>query len=561
MDINIRIAGEAGQGVQTTGNLLVGALSDMGLHVASTKSYMSRIRGGLNWYDIRIGDEPLYAGRDDADVLVALSDGSWSVLAPEVTDGGVVLYDGEEPPELPEGSRGEFELLAIDLAAAAKEAGAPKIMANTVAAGSVYRFLGYDADPLCNHLGKVFKKKSDEVVEQNTACARKGFELAEEQAGAVDAPEPGGAPTVAYGGADTIGLAAAVAGVKLVSCYPMTPGTGTFNALASLSDRFGIVVEQAEDEIAAVNMLCGATYAGVPSLASTSGGGFALMAEGLSLAGIMELPIAVVVAQRPGPATGLPTRTGQQDLLFALNAGHGEFARAVYAPGTIEQCYELTRRALETAHASQTPALLLTDQYLQDMQRNIEPVSEEPETIDRAIVPGGKDYRRYAPSDDGVSPRAIPGGDAFVVVDSDEHTADGHITENLEAHLEQQNKRMRKLEGMRAGAIPPERYGPDDAETLLLCWGSTYGPVREAVDRLGAGDEPAAMLHFAQLWPLDDETVAEAIGSPDRLVCIEGNQTGQLATLLTQINAIGQCELLLRYDGMPFTAQWIIERL
>jgi len=553
MDLNVRIAGEAGQGVQSAGNLLVAALAQMGLHVVATQSYMSRIRGGLNWFDVRVADGPRFAGRDRADLLVALTDPAREILGGELADGGVVLYDGASV----DGT------VAIDFEAAAEEAGGEKVMANTVAAGAVFALLGCDIERLCDYLGTQFKKKGDAVVEANVRCARRGAELAGEHAGRFQAPRGGDAPTTLCNGAVAIAQAAAVAGAKVVTAYPMTPSTATFTHLAAVADRFGIVVEQAEDEIAAVNMICGAAYAGAPAMATTSGGGFALMAEGLSLAGIMELPIAIVIAQRPGPATGLPTRTAQQDLAFALHAGHGEFVRAIYAPGTVAQSYDLTRRALATAHRAQTPAIVLTDQFLQDLQTNAAPLPDEPDPIDRCILTDPPaEYARYAVTDDGVSPRAIPGGPALVVCDSDEHTPDGHITEDLDAHLAQQDKRLRKFDLLAADALEPEHYGPADAEALLICWGSTYGPCREAVDALVAAGQSAAMLHFAQVWPVRIGDIARAaIARAKRIVSVEGNATGQFAALCRQQGALAECELLLRYDGLPFTADTIVSRI
>ena len=552
MSVTIRIAGEAGQGVLTTGGLLVEAFAELGLHVAATRSYMSRIRGGLNWYDVRIGEEPLFAGTPKADLLVALTDAALDTLREEVVDGGLVLYNGAEAGDA----------IAIDLASVAKEVGGSELYVNTVATGAVLGLLGYDLDALEALLGKEFAKKGPEVVSANRACARKGAELVAGSAGTLQAPKPGGRAGSVYDGATAIGLSAATAGVKFVTAYPMTPGTATFAYLAGVADRYGIVVEQAEDEIAAVNMLCGAAYAGAPALTATSGGGFALMAEGLSLAGIMELPMLVVVAQRPGPATGLPTRTAQQDLSFALSAGHGEFPRAIFAPGSVRQCYDLTRRALATAHKFQTPVILLTDQFLQDLEQTVGELPDEPRPIDRHVVAEPADnYVRYELTDSGVSPRAIPGGAALVVCDSDSHTADGHLSEDLDAHVAQQDKRMRKLAGMTAEGLAPERYGPDRAETLLLTWGSTYGPAREAIDLLAAAGESAAMLHFAQLWPLDAQAVRAAIGEPGEIVSVEGNATGQLASLLRSIGALDDCELCLRYDGLPFTGIGLAERI
>jgi 2-oxoglutarate ferredoxin oxidoreductase subunit alpha len=544
--LTVRIGGAAGQGVQSAGDLLLEALAGLGLHVLAAKSYMSRIRGGLNWYDIRIGAEPLFGPPDKADVLVAMTEASRDLLGDEVSEGGVVLYDGEAPDDV----------LGLPLTETAKDVGGSALMANVVAAGAVFALLGYPVEALEDDLRDRFVKKGDDVIAANVACARRGAELVGDRAGSVGAPAASGAPGTVITGADALAIAAAEAGVKLVTAYPMTPGTGTFTALASLADEYGIVVEQAEDEIAAINMVCGATYAGVPALTTTSGGGFALMAEGLSLAGIMELPATIVVAQRPGPATGLPTRTAQQDLKFAVSAGHGEFPRAIFAPGTVSQCRALMRRALETAHEFQTPVILLTDQFLQDLATNAEPV-EAAGPIDRCLVDAGADYVRYAVTDSGVSPRAAPGGEAFVVCDSDSHGPDGHISEDTAAHVAQQDKRMRKLDGLRVGALAPELYGPEKAETLLIVWGSTYGPCREAVDAINADGGSAAMLHFAQVWPLDAARIAEALGRRKRIVCVEGNQTGQFASLLREVDAIGECELVGRYDGFPLTRDYI----
>ena len=553
MNVMIRVAGEAGQGVATTGSLLVEAFANLGLHVAATQSYMSRIRGGLNWYDIRIGDSPMYAGADQADLLVAFTSAAREILAGEVRPGGQVLFNGEASDGL----------VAIDLDAAAQQAGGNKLYSNTVAAGAVMELLGYDVAAMEAMLGEKFKKKGPETIAANQACARKGAELARPHGGKIRAPKPdGGAKREVYAGAGAIGLSAAVSGVKFVSSYPMTPGTATFTFLAGAADRYGIVVEQAEDEIAAVNMICGSVYAGVPAMATTSGGGFALMVEALSLAGMLELPICVLIAQRPGPATGLPTRTGQQDLLFALHAGHGEFPRAIFAPGTVRQCYDITRRALETALKFLTPVLILTDQFLQDFEQTLEPLSEACAPIDRRLAQNpGDDYARYAVTESGISPRALPGGAALVIADSDEHTEQGHLSENLDSHLAQQDKRMRKLGGMSAEAMPPELYGPADAETLLICWGSTYGPAREAVDLLNEQGKPTAMLHFAQVWPIGRDAAARAIGRRKRVVCVEGNQTGQFALVLRAEGLIGSVERLGKYDGLPFTGAWIAERI
>lgn len=552
MDISIRIAGEAGQGVQTTGNLLVGAFASIGLHVFSTQSYMSRIRGGLNWFDIRLGDGELFSGREKADLLVALNEDALQTLRPHVVGDGLILFDGA----------GDSGLVSLEFTKTAKELTGSGLMANTVAAGAVFALLGYDVEKLCAYLGVEFKKKGHEVVGNNVTCARRGAELASSAGASINAPKCAGAPGHVCDGAEAVGLAAATAGVRFVAAYPMTPATSTFTFLSGVADAYGIVVEQAEDEIAAVNMVCGATYAGVPAMTATSGGGFALMGEGVSLAGMMELPIFIMVAQRPGPATGLPTRTAQQDLKLVINAGHGEFPRAVYAPGSPQQAYALTRRALQTAHKFQTPVILLSDQYLADSQKNMEPLDRSPRPIDRHVVEAPPaDYVRYALTPDGISPRALPGATAFVISDSDEHTDDGHITEDLAVRVRHQDKRMAKARGLTAEALPPELYGPPDADQLLLTWGSTYGPCREAVDILNRQGRATAMAHFAQVWPLDGAAVRAVLGGNSRrITSVEGNATGQFAAVLREVGALSECDMILRYDGLPFTGETIAAR-
>jgi len=277
---------------------------------------------------------------------------------------------------------------------------------------------------------------------------------------------------------------------------------------------------------------------------------------------MMELPIVVGIAQRPGPATGLPTRTAQQDLQFALRAGHGEFPRAVFAPGTVQQCVELTRHAFTMASRFQTPVLILTDQFLQDQETTVALIDREPDPVDAGIVcDPDSHYKRYQVTASGISPRAIPGGPAAVVCDSDAHDEAGHLSEDLENHLVQTKKRMRKLDGMCAEWKPPEAYGPPEAETLLLCWGSTYGPCREAVDCLNSEDSPARMLHFSQIWPMDPDAISSELEQVSRIVCVEGNQTGQFADLLREQGITDECERLLRFDGLPFTAEYIIREL
>jgi len=345
----------------------------------------------------------------------------------------------------------------------------------------------------------------------------------------------------------------------------MTPSTSVPLTLAAYAERLGLVVEQAEDEISAINMALGASFAGAPGLVATSGGGFALMVEGVSLAAMTETPIVIVVAQRPGPATGLPTRTEQADLEFVLHAGHGEFPRAVFAPGTVEQCFHLTRKAFDAAERAQGPAFVLTDQFLADSYRAVDPFGVE--GLDTVVVPpGGAEieapYRRYRLTENGVSPRLAPGAsEHLVVADSDEHDETGHITEDLRFRNSIVEKRLRKQELLKAGAVAPEFVGEDGAEVLLVSWGSTRGSCLEAARMLRSRGMTAASLHFPQVWPLVPEQFVGRMARSREIVSVEGNATGQFARLVRRETGFEISRRVLRYDGLPITPGYVVRGL
>ena len=555
MDLNIRIGGEAGQGLVSLGDTLTGAMSDSGLHVFTGKSYMSRIRGGLNWYDVRISDTELFALKKRADLLIALSEDAKEILYQDLDPEGILIYNSDKKQD-------KESIVSLDFVSIAEKAAGSKVMANSVAAGAIFAILDYDLETLFAYLKKVFEDKGDKVVKQNIKCAEAGYKEVDRKALKLKSPGHTNAACEYTSGAAAMALSAAVSGIKFFSAYPMTPGTATFAGVAALSDKYGILVEQAEDELAAVNMICGATYAGVPAMTATSGGGFALMCEGLSLAGMMELPIVIVIAQRPGPATGLPTRTAQEDLKFAINAGHGEFPRAVFAPGNIKQCYDLTRKAIETAHEFQTPVIILTDQYLQDIQKNIGALNDKYDPIERHIVKkSSENYKRYSLSSGDVSARAVPGGKALVICDSDEHDEKGHLTEDMQIRIAMQKKRMAKLDDLLTQVSEPDYYGSKDAELVFVCWGSSFGACIEAVNELNGKGKKAAVLHYSQVWPLNIDPVNKLFEKSARVIVVENNYTGQFRSLLCEHGVEGECELVSRYDGLPFTAEYIIEEL
>lgn len=339
----------------------------------------------------------------------------------------------------------------------------------------------------------------------------------------------------------------------------MSPSTGVLVFLASRGKEFGIIAEQAEDEISAINMAIGAWYAGARGMVTTSGGGFALMTEGLSLAGMLEMPVVVHLAQRPGPATGLPTRTAQGDIELAMYGGHGDFPRIILAPGSIEEGFWLMQNAFELADKFQVPVIVLTDQYFVDSFYNCGVFDVSGIKVKKHIVETDSAYKRYELTDSGISPRGVPGyGKGYVCVDSDEHDEQGHITEDLELRVKMVDKRLKKYDMIRREAIEPELIGGKIYKTLIACWGSTRDIICEALKSMGQDD--ISILHFKQIHPLHEMT-AHFLNRADKCVLIEGNFSGQLGKLIQLETGISIESKILKYNGLNFTVEEAVTEL
>lgn len=562
MDYTIKIGGEAGQGIQTIGDALGRLLTRSGYHVFSHQDYESRVRGGHNFYQIRFANQPLAASRSTIDILVALDRESITRHEHELALNGRILYDGTRLKLKAKNPA----FLAIPFEKLALQQGGDPIMANTVATGAVLGMLGIDPEIFFAFLTDTFKNKGDQVVQANRDAGQAGYQYVKEHCDKCDFAVPVGAvkQRMLIGGIESIALGALASGCKFYSAYPMTPSTGIMNYLASKSDQYGVVVEQAEDEISAINMALGASFSGVRAMTGTSGGGFALMVEGLSLAGMTETPIVIAMGQRPGPATGLPTRTEQGDLEFLLSAGHGEFPRVILAPGSPRQAFYLTSKAFDIAEKYQIPVFILFDTYLADCQWTFESFDPSQMRYRDYRLRGDDfknltDYRRYADTDTGISPLAVP-GDAghVVVVDSDEHDEDGHIIEDAATRIRMVEKRLlRKRPRIQSEIAPPDLYGDREARIVLTGWGSTYGVMKEVVDTL-AQSTSIAMLHFSEVFPLPNLDAFDYVSFLRKAklsLCIENNATGQFSRLLRAETGFEFTALIHRYDGRPFTLE------
>jgi 2-oxoglutarate ferredoxin oxidoreductase subunit alpha len=336
----------------------------------------------------------------------------------------------------------------------------------------------------------------------------------------------------------------------------MSPSTGVLTFLAKQSRNFGVCVEQAEDEIAAFQMGLGVWYSGGRAITTTSGGGFSLMGEGMSLSGITETPMVVYLAQRPGPATGLPTRTEQGDLELAIYIGHGEFPRIVLAPGDPKECFDLAREAFELADAYQIPVILMSDQYLADSYFHVDRFELEEKQPIAHVVKTDSEYKRYLLTEEGISPRGIPGyGEGLVLVDSDEHTQEGLITESMSVRNEQNGKRLSKRILIEKEAILPEVEGT--GEIAVIGWGSTKHIIKEAVGRIA--DERIASIHFSWVYPLSESQLAP-LQKAKQIIVVENNATGQFAKLL-RLHGISVQHQILKSDGLSFFVDELVGKL
>ena len=560
-DLSIVLCGQAGQGIQTVEHLLTRIFKLAGYNVFATKEYMSRIRGGTNSTEIRVSSGSVRASVSRIDILIPLNQGAVQHVEKRISPQTIILAEKESIGDDFDQSKHKF--IDVPFTKTASEIG-NKIYSNVVAAGTIAGLFGIELQTVSKYVKQFFSAKTDDVVQKNLASVREGFNLG---AGLVNSSEIKinirndvyVKDQILLSGSEAVALGAIAGGCNFISSYPMSPSTSVLVFLARAAKDFGIIAEQAEDEIAAMNMAIGAWYAGARAMVTTSGGGFALMTEGLSLAGMVESPIVIHLAQRPGPATGLPTRTEQADLELALYSGHGEFPRIVLAPGKIEDAFYLTQKAFNLADRYQVPVFILTDQYFVDSYYNTACLDLSETNIEKHIIKTGVAYKRYKLTANGISPRGIPGfGEGLVMADSDEHDEAGHITEDLDLRTKMVDKRLKKFELLKNETIPPELAGPEDYKNLVVCWGSTYDIVREAVKKLGRDD--TAFLHFKQVYPLPSET-SNYLQKGQRTIIVENNATSQFAKLIKLHTGIDIKDKILKYNGLSFYVEELAEKL
>lgn len=556
--LSIVICGEAGQGIQTIEAFLTKLFQAAGYHIFASKEYMSRIRGGSNSTEIRVSSKRVAAYTDRIDILIPLDKDALPHLERRITAETKIIGEAAKilPPE-------GISLINVAFSDIAAEIGNP-VFANTVACGVIAGLFDIGLELLDETARRFFASKAADIVDKNLRTVEAGcrFGVEFQQSGRICfelTPDHSVGDEIIVNGAEAAALGALAGGCNFIASYPMSPGTGVLSYLAQYSKDIPIIVEQAEDEIAAINMALGAWYAGARAIVTTSGGGFALMIEGISLAGMIESPVVVHIAQRPGPATGLPTRTEQADLELALYAGHGEFPRIILAPGNQSEAFYLTQKAFRLADQFQVPVFVLTDQYLVDSYCNVPSFVLDEIGITQQIVETAPGYQRYQLTSTGISPRGIPGfGEGLVGVDSDEHDEAGHITEDLDLRVRMNRKRLGKSDLIKEAIIPPELIGSSDYHDLIVGWGSTYESIKEALAILKRDN--LAFLHFKQVFPLPFET-KDYLQKASRTVIVENNATSQLGKLIQLSTGVAVQHQILKFNGMPFSVEELVTQV
>ena len=564
-DFSWKVAGAAGDGILSAGMLFAKMCMRGGLSVFATAEYPSLIRGGHNHLDVRITERKTHAHTKNLDMLIALNQDSVDYHSYKIVSGGAIIYDADELNVTKDSiGREDVYLFHIPLKKIANENGG-LIMRNTIAMGATIGFLDFDLQLFNEVLKDRFGKKSPEIVESNVKAAKAGYDYVKEHYEGLfdyrlEKREDKGELLIT--GNEAISAAAIKAGCKFYAAYPMTPASSILGFMAANEKQYGMVVKHTEDEIAAINMAIGASYAGARSMVGTSGGGFALMVEGFGLAAMTETPLVVVEAQRPGPATGMATHSGQADLRFVLHAGTDEFPRIVIAPGDINECFYETIKAFNLAEKYQTPVMILTDKYLGESYWSNEEFDTQGITIDRGLLlsdedmENAADYRRYRITDTGVSPRTVPGvKNGMHVASSYEHDEKGMEREEEPIRVAMHNKRFRKLEFIEQEIEQPHIIGHENAQVTITGWGSTKGPIKEAMRILEQQGIKSNYLQILYLSPFPSETVKEILSKSKITVDIENNKTGQLAGLIKEHTGLDVDYKILKFDGRAFAPE------
>ena len=572
VDLSIAIGGAAGQGIATPGDILARIFVRRGLHLNAYNAYQSIVRGGHIFLTLRASDAPVLSFGDRLDILIALNQDTMNRHLGLMTPGTSVLYNKDKIK--PEGAATGVQLCGFsvkELAPAVRG----DLVQNTIALAAVLRLIGVDFKILEEILTLQFKRKGDAVVAENVGVARAGYDFAASQLEALPITLPDTGKKLAFfEGNQALAMGGAAAGVRFYCAYPMSPASGVLHWMARHARQLDIMVRQVEDEIGVINMAIGAAHAGCRAMCATSGGGFALMTEGLGAAAMMEIPVVCINVQRAGPATGVPTKTEQGDLWQVLGAGQGDYPRIIVAPTTIPDCFKTVPKLFNLVDKFQCPGIILSDLLLSEGRSSVDPAEldfnvaiERGEVIglNGATPPLNGGYKRYEINDSGISPRALPGTLGFEhVVATDDHDEDGVLIsdEYTNPHKRQamHEKRMRKMHSILPLLDVPKLWGAADAQVTLIGWGSTEGVVQEAIQKLADEEGVSAnLLQIKWLVPLHGEAIVSTLAKSKKTIIVENNYSGQFARYLRSETGVVADGHIRKYDGEPFMPHHIVD--
>jgi 2-oxoglutarate/2-oxoacid ferredoxin oxidoreductase subunit alpha len=566
---SVGIGGAAGQGVATPGDIFAKIFSRRGLHLNVYNAYQSIIRGGHTYLTIRTGPDKIATTHSQLDLLIPLNQDTMDRHMRLLSSGGACLYNADliKPGTPADG----VQLCPIPVSKLA-DISRNKIAQNTLAIGAGLSMMGVGFPALESVLTEQFRKKEKAVIDENVSIARAGYDYATQNFKPFAWPLPMTETRYAVlGGNAAMAMGGAAAGVKFYCAYPMSPSTGVLHWMAEHARKAGIMVRQVEDEIGVINMAIGAAHAGVRSMCATSGGGFALMSEGLGLSAQAEIPVVVIDCQRAGPSTGVPTKTEQGDLWQMLGAAFGDYPRVIAAPLDIADCFKLIPEIFDIADRFQCPGIVLCDLLLAEGRLSVDPKELDfNPAIDRGelITSNGSAehgaYQRYKITESGVSPRVIPGVPGYThTVSSDEHDEDGVLISdeytNSVKRRAMMEKRMRKMDGIAASVPPPQLVGPANADVTLIGWGSTYGVIDEACELLRDAGISANHLPIRWLVPLHGDAILELLKGARHTIIVENNYSGQFARYLRSETSFVPDGNIRKYDGEPFFPHHIVE--
>ncbi len=552
-EISIRFSGEQGSGVQFTGQFAANYFSRLGYHVFAINDFESRIRGGYSFTQIRIGVNDVNCAKQAPDILIPFSlsvvDQDLDTISEATT---LIIPKGFSNESLKNSNN---NLITFEDVLQTNQLR----YINTFYVALLTGIFNAGFDILKETIKEKLNKKPIETLNANIDVAETGYKYGaglKLDSFKLTAPEKPNEDRKAMSGALAISAGIAAANCRFYSAYPMSPSTSIIEHLSDWAKESGIITEQAEDEISAMNLALGASYAGVRAMTGTSGGGMALMGETVSLAAVAEVPIVIANAQRPGPATGLPTRTEQGDLLFTLFMGHGEFTKIILAPGTQEKSFELAQKAFYLADKYQVPVFILSDQYLMDGIKTCPPLRPTPEYKERFIDMGNNnngEYLRYKSTDNGVSPRMIPGlSNTHVTADCHAHDESGLKSESGEIKADLTNKLLKKRDAILNDISTPWLSQYEPAKNLVIGWGSSFGVINDALKLLNVTSHSATHMHFHEVYPLDADFIRNIREKHENVICVENNATGQFASLLKMEADIKVDHKVLKYNGRPF---------